>query len=131
LRPDTAAARVWARQFDTERVATVYEQSYNDLREAPAGSALEYVCALAYVDPARGVTLLVQAQRLDPITCRLVVHLGGPGQHAGRPALLGGPGGLAQEDVTDERGVVSFFLPIVALAQIHLSLSLEPEHDLK
>jgi glycosyltransferase involved in cell wall biosynthesis len=36
LRPDTAAARVWARQFDTERVATVYEQTYNDLREAPA-----------------------------------------------------------------------------------------------
>jgi XTP/dITP diphosphohydrolase len=25
------------------------------LDEAPAGSALEYVCALAYVDPARGV----------------------------------------------------------------------------
>ena len=25
------------------------------LREAPAGSALEYVCALAYVDPASGV----------------------------------------------------------------------------
>ena len=36
LRPDTAAARVWARQFDTERVATVYEQDYNDLRRAPA-----------------------------------------------------------------------------------------------
>ena len=25
------------------------------LREAPAGSALEYVCAIAYVDPAGGV----------------------------------------------------------------------------
>ena len=25
------------------------------LREAPAGSALEYVCAIAYVDPASGV----------------------------------------------------------------------------
>ncbi len=24
------------------------------LRQAPAGSALEYVCALAYVDPAQG-----------------------------------------------------------------------------
>ena len=35
LRPDTAAARVWARQFDTERVATVYERTYNDLRPAP------------------------------------------------------------------------------------------------
>lgn len=35
LRPDTAAARVWARQFETERVATVYEQTYNDLRQPP------------------------------------------------------------------------------------------------
>jgi glycosyltransferase involved in cell wall biosynthesis len=35
LRPDTAAARVWARQFGTERVATVYEQTYDDLRRAP------------------------------------------------------------------------------------------------
>jgi glycosyltransferase involved in cell wall biosynthesis len=34
LRPDTAAARVWARQFDTERVAAVYEQTYNDLSQA-------------------------------------------------------------------------------------------------
>jgi glycosyltransferase involved in cell wall biosynthesis len=34
-RPDTAAARVWARQFDTERVAALYEQTYNDLRQAP------------------------------------------------------------------------------------------------
>jgi glycosyltransferase involved in cell wall biosynthesis len=31
-RPDTAAARVWARRFDTQRVATVYEQTYNELR---------------------------------------------------------------------------------------------------
>ncbi len=36
LRPDTAAARMWARQFDIERVATVYEQTYNDLRQPPA-----------------------------------------------------------------------------------------------
>jgi len=35
LRPDTAAARVWARQLDTERVAAVYEQTYIDLRQAP------------------------------------------------------------------------------------------------
>jgi len=30
---DTAAARVWAQQFDPERVATVYEQTYDDLRQ--------------------------------------------------------------------------------------------------
>jgi glycosyltransferase involved in cell wall biosynthesis len=28
VRPDTAAARVWARQFDTDRVAAVYESAY-------------------------------------------------------------------------------------------------------
>lgn len=36
LRTDTAAARVWAQQFDTERVATIYEQTYEDLRQRPA-----------------------------------------------------------------------------------------------
>ncbi len=30
-RPDTAAARTWARQFETERVASVYEQAYTEL----------------------------------------------------------------------------------------------------
>ncbi|MDQ6778260.1 MAG: glycosyltransferase [Actinomycetota bacterium] len=34
-RPDTASARVWALQFDAERVASVYEQTYNDLLQAP------------------------------------------------------------------------------------------------
>jgi len=32
------------------------------LREAPAGSALEYVCALAYVDPARGEERLFEGR---------------------------------------------------------------------
>jgi glycosyltransferase involved in cell wall biosynthesis len=31
LRPDTTAARTWARQFETERVTTVYEQVYAEL----------------------------------------------------------------------------------------------------
>src|SRR4051794_19542150 len=29
--PDVAAARLWARRFDAERVATVYERSYDEL----------------------------------------------------------------------------------------------------
>jgi glycosyltransferase involved in cell wall biosynthesis len=33
-RPDTTAARTWARQFETGRVATVYEQAYSELVEA-------------------------------------------------------------------------------------------------
>ena len=32
------------------------------LREAPAGSALEYVCAIAYVDPRRGVERLFEGR---------------------------------------------------------------------
>jgi glycosyltransferase involved in cell wall biosynthesis len=35
-RPDIAAARVWARRFDAERVATVYERSYDELCPAVA-----------------------------------------------------------------------------------------------
>jgi glycosyltransferase involved in cell wall biosynthesis len=30
-RPDTIAARTWARQFETERITTVYEQAYSEL----------------------------------------------------------------------------------------------------
>ena len=32
------------------------------LREAPAGSALEYVCAIAYVDPQRGIERLFEGR---------------------------------------------------------------------
>jgi glycosyltransferase involved in cell wall biosynthesis len=37
LRPDLAAAQAWSRQFETERVAAVYEQAYQDLRLATPG----------------------------------------------------------------------------------------------
>jgi glycosyltransferase involved in cell wall biosynthesis len=30
-RPDTSSARAWARQFETERVTTVYEHAYSEL----------------------------------------------------------------------------------------------------
>jgi glycosyltransferase involved in cell wall biosynthesis len=33
-RPDTTSARAWARQFETGRVATVYEPAYSELIEA-------------------------------------------------------------------------------------------------
>jgi glycosyltransferase involved in cell wall biosynthesis len=35
LRPDTRAARSWARQFEIERVASVYERAYGEVRVAP------------------------------------------------------------------------------------------------
>jgi glycosyltransferase involved in cell wall biosynthesis len=36
LRPDLAAARIWARRFEIERVTDVYEQAYVELRGAAA-----------------------------------------------------------------------------------------------
>ena len=36
LRPDTTAARTWARQFEVERVTSVYERAYEEVRAAPA-----------------------------------------------------------------------------------------------
>ena len=35
-RPDTAAARTWARQFDADRVAAIYEHGYDELSRAVA-----------------------------------------------------------------------------------------------
>ena len=35
-RPDTTAAKAWARQFEIERVASVYERAYEELRVASA-----------------------------------------------------------------------------------------------
>jgi glycosyltransferase involved in cell wall biosynthesis len=35
LRPHTRAARSWARQFEIERVASVYERAYGEVRVAP------------------------------------------------------------------------------------------------
>jgi glycosyltransferase involved in cell wall biosynthesis len=36
LRPDITAARTWARRFEIERVAAVYERGYEEVRAAPA-----------------------------------------------------------------------------------------------
>jgi glycosyltransferase involved in cell wall biosynthesis len=35
LRPDTGAARSWARRFEIERVANVYERAYEEVRVSP------------------------------------------------------------------------------------------------
>jgi XTP/dITP diphosphohydrolase len=62
------------------------------LHEAPAGSALAYVCALAYVDPAAGVERLFEG-RCDG---RLAAEPRGEGGFGYDPAFLpddGPPGG--------------------------------------
>jgi XTP/dITP diphosphohydrolase len=55
-RPGVRSARyAGERASDAENLALL-------LREAPAGSALEYVCALAYVDPATGEERLFEGR---------------------------------------------------------------------
>ena len=54
------------------------------LREAPAGSALAYVCALAYVDPAAGIERLFE----ERCTGRLAAAPRGEGGFGYDPAFL-------------------------------------------
>jgi XTP/dITP diphosphohydrolase len=79
------------------------------LREAPAGSALEYVCAIAYVDPALDIELLFEGR------CRghLAAEPRGERGFGYDPAFLpeDGPPGLtmaelpdAQKDAISHRG---------------------------
>jgi len=69
------------------------------LREAPPGSALEYVCALAYVDPAQGVERVFEGR------CggRLAAEPRGQRGFGYDPAFLAdsGPEGLTMAELTD------------------------------
>jgi XTP/dITP diphosphohydrolase len=69
------------------------------LREAPAGSALEYVCAIAYVDPARAV------ERVFDGRCSgvLAAEPRGEGGFGYDPAFLpdDGPPGLTMAELSD------------------------------
>jgi XTP/dITP diphosphohydrolase len=71
------------------------------LREAPAGSALEYVCAIAYVDPVSG------EERLFEGRCggRLSAAPRGRGGFGYDPAFLpdDGPAGLTMAELGDEQ----------------------------
>jgi len=55
-RPGVRSARYAGEQATDEQNLALL------LREAPAGSALEYVCALAYVDPVAGVERLFEGR---------------------------------------------------------------------
>jgi XTP/dITP diphosphohydrolase len=76
------------------------------LREAPAGSPLEYVCVIAYVDPGDGVERLFEgrcAGRLDP-------HPRGEGGFGYDPAFLpdDGPPGRTMAELSDaEKDAIS------------------------
>ena len=71
------------------------------LREAAAGSVLEYVCAIAYVDPARGVEHLFEGRCRG----RLAAQPRGDRGFGYDPAFLPdeGPAGLTMAELSDER----------------------------
>jgi XTP/dITP diphosphohydrolase len=71
------------------------------LREAPAGSALEYVCAIAYVDPARGVERVFEGRCAG----RLSDDPRGERGFGYDPAFLpdDGPDGLTMAELGDEQ----------------------------
>jgi len=71
------------------------------LDEAPVGSALRYVCAIAYVDPASGVEKVFEG-RCDG---RMAPDPRGQGGFGYDPAFLpdDGPPGLTMAELTDEQ----------------------------
>jgi XTP/dITP diphosphohydrolase len=71
------------------------------LREAPAGSALEYVCAIAYVDPAGGLERVFEGRCRG----RLAERPRGERGFGYDPAFLpdDGPPGLTMAELTDEQ----------------------------
>jgi XTP/dITP diphosphohydrolase len=71
------------------------------LREAPAGSALAYVCALAYVDPAGGVERLFEGR----CTGRVASTPRGDGGFGYDPAFLpdDGPADTTMAELTDRQ----------------------------
>jgi XTP/dITP diphosphohydrolase len=81
--------------------ATDEENLAKLLREAPAGSGLAYVCALAYVDPRAGVEHVFEAR----CTGTLAAEPRGAGGFGYDPAFLpdGEPEGLTMAQLSDER----------------------------
>ncbi len=71
------------------------------LREAPAGSGLEYVCAIAYVDPAGGVERLFDGRCAG----KLAPAPRGERGFGYDPAFLPdeGPEGLTMAELSDEQ----------------------------
>jgi XTP/dITP diphosphohydrolase len=69
------------------------------MHEAPAGSALRYVCALAYVDPAAGIEQLF----FGYCTGRLAAEARGDGGFGYDPAFLpdGEPSGRTMSELSD------------------------------
>ncbi len=71
------------------------------LREASAGSALEYVCAIAYVDPLEGLERVFEGRCAG----RLAAEPRGTGGFGYDPAFLpaDGPAGLTMAELSEEQ----------------------------
>jgi XTP/dITP diphosphohydrolase len=71
------------------------------LREAPVDSPLEYICAIAYVDPTAGVERLFEGR----CSGRLAAQPRGDGGFGYDPAFLpdDGPPGLTMAELSDEQ----------------------------
>ncbi|MFI4985671.1 MAG: RdgB/HAM1 family non-canonical purine NTP pyrophosphatase [Solirubrobacterales bacterium] len=71
------------------------------LREAPAGSPVEYVCALAYVEPGDGVERVFEGRCAG----RVAQTPRGQGGFGYDPAFVpdDGPGALTMAELTDEQ----------------------------
>jgi XTP/dITP diphosphohydrolase len=69
------------------------------LREVPAGSPLEYICVIAYIDAARGTEQLFEGR----CSGRLAQHPTGQGGFGYDPAFLAddGPPGKTMAELTD------------------------------
>ncbi|HYM55641.1 MAG TPA: non-canonical purine NTP pyrophosphatase [Solirubrobacteraceae bacterium] len=86
--PGVRSARYAGREAsDAENLAKL-------LQEAPAGSPLEYVCALAYVDPARGIERVFEGR----CSGRLAADPRGAGGFGYDPAFLPDDGPPGDED---------------------------------
>jgi XTP/dITP diphosphohydrolase len=71
------------------------------LREAPPNSALEYVCVIAYVDPASGVERVFEGRCMG----RLAEQPRGEGGFGYDPAFLAddGPAGMTMAQLSDQQ----------------------------
>ncbi|HTC73648.1 MAG TPA: non-canonical purine NTP pyrophosphatase [Solirubrobacteraceae bacterium] len=71
------------------------------LREAPAKSALEYVCVIAYVDPASGAERVFEGR----CTGRLAAQPRGEGGFGYDPAFLAddGPAAMTMAELSDQQ----------------------------
>ena len=100
-----AAALDWAPGIRSARYAGEHASDEQNLAklllEAPAGSALQYICAIAYVDPRSGVEHVCEG-RCDG---RLAAQPRGEGGFGYDPAFVAedGPAGHTMAELTDEQ----------------------------